>query len=332
MGGDTGGFRQEMKESLRRIIIKAGALKAGFAKALPIDEGEIRLLRDFVGEGRNAGMDYLARHVELRSDPRNILPSVKTVVSCAFSYAHGIGRRADLPHISTYAWGNDYHDVIRGILNGVMKEFSDVHPVEWRVCVDSAPLPERWWALKCGIGERGLNGNVIVGGAGSLCFLAEILLSAEMEPDVPSRGHCNGCGRCVASCPSGALRRDGSLDARKCISYLTIEHRGEWDEEGKAVMAASGGSFLFGCDRCVAVCPHNNGVPSTAVGGFEPRREILELTEADVMSLTPESFSRFFKGSPLKRAKLQGLQRNLRGAAPSESVSEGGAAEEFAQQ
>lgn len=301
-----------MKEQLRKMILDAGAAAAGFAAAKPVDESETVLLSRFVEEGRHAGMEFLRRHIPLRHDPRNVLPEVKSIVSCAFSYAPAEKRDPELPYIAAYALGKDYHDVIRRVLSGVMERFSALHPSSWRVCIDSAPLPERWWALRAGIGERGLNGSVIVEGAGPMCFLAEILTSIEFEPDQPSERRCEGCGRCVEACPTGALRSDGSLDARRCISYLTIEHRGEWDEEGAEAMSTpEGRETLFGCDRCQQVCPHNSISHAAILPDFRPDPAIAALTKDMVANLTQEEFSALFRGSPIKRARLAGLLRNL---------------------
>ena len=301
-----------MKERLRKMILDAGAVAAGFAAATPVDERETLLLSRFVEEGRHAGMEFLRRHVALRGDPCNVLPGVRTIISCAFSFASKEKRDPALPHISAYALGKDYHDVLRRILSGVMEKFSATHPSSWRVCVDSAPLPERWWALRAGIGERGLNGSVIVDGAGPTCFLAEILTTLQFEPDRPSERTCGGCGRCVEACPTGALRSDGSLDARRCISYLTIEHRGEWDSEGSLAMATPAGKeTMFGCDRCLRACPRSKGAEETTIPDFRPNPEIMALTAEKAASLTQEEFSTLFRGSPIKRARLSGLKRNL---------------------
>lgn len=302
-----------MKEELRKMILDAGAVAAGFAAATPAADSETRLLRGFVEEGRHAGMEFLRRHIALRGDPRNVLPEVRTIVSCAFSYTSPRPLDPGLPRIAAYARGRDYHDVLRRVLSGVMERFSESHPSSWRVCVDSAPLPERWWALRAGIGERGLNGSVIVDGAGPGCFLAEILTSIGFEPDPPSERVCSGCGRCVEACPTGALRSDGSLDARRCISYLTIEHHGDWDAEGSEAMATpEGRETLFGCDRCQQACPLNKGSASRTLPEFLPDPIVSSLTADRLATLTPEEFSRLFRGSPIKRARLSGLQRNLR--------------------
>lgn len=302
-----------MKETIRKHILDSGAVAVGFAKASPVPQEETILLKRFVEDGRHAGMEFLHRHVDLREDLRNVLPEVKALISCAFSYVPPIQRGPQLPAIADYALGKDYHDVIRRILTEAMEKISGSFPSVWRICIDSAPVSERWWALQAGIGKLGLNGSVIVEGAGSRCFLAEILTSLEIEPDITSDSRCMECGKCAKACPTGALRPDGSLDARRCINYLTIEHRGEWNGEGVEAMSTSEGrNSLFGCDICHNVCPCNRDLPPSRIKEFHATPRILGLNAQDALTMTQEEFSNLFRHSPIKRCKLEGLHRNAK--------------------
>lgn len=331
-----------LKETLRRDLLAAGAVAVGFARAEEIDNGVVRQYAGWIAAGHHAGMDYLARHAVLKRHPRNVLEDVATVVSIAFSYAPAQWRSEDLPVIAAYAYGDDYHDVLRHRLAPVVDAMQREFGGSWRICIDSAPLAERWWALKSGIGRRGRNGSVIIDGAGSYVFLAEILTSHKLEPDInvdfrqaissdieseitsdiqqvtisdilsgsSSGKECMGCGACVKACPTGALGDDGTIDCRRCINYLTIEHRGEWAGEGsEAMQTEAGRRSLFGCDICQRVCPHNRSVTATAIKEFSPRKECIDAPEI-ILAMTQEEFSTVFKGSPIKRAKLAGLLRN----------------------
>lgn len=300
-----------MKEAIRRAFLEAGASVVGFAEAREIPEEEARRYSGWIESGKNAGMDYLARHVPLRINPSYVLENAATVISMAFSYAPPARRDERLPGIACYALGKDYHDVIRKRLEAAIEPLRKEYGGEWRICVDSAPLPERYWAKECGIGIQGRNGSIIVENCGCYNFLAEVLTTHQMAPDAPQRGFCEDCGACRKACPTGALQEDGTVDARKCLSYLTIEHRGEWTGEGLAAVSTPAGRHtLFGCDICVRVCPRNAGVRPTEIEEFQPQEKILRLTPEEVMAMTQEEFSKVFRGSPLKRTKLQGLRRN----------------------
>lgn len=290
------------KEELRSLLTDAGAAAVGFAEAAPVSEREERIYRTFLAEGRQAGMTYLARNAALRSDPRTLLEGARTVVSLAFSYWPGKEVASKAP-VALYALGRDYHKALRSALRPVCREIERLHDCQTRICVDSAPLAERYWAWKAGLGVKGLNGCLIVPGAGSFVVLAEILTTLEIEPDKPAEGDCGRCGRCVKACPTGALGPDG-VDARRCLSYLTIEHKGDWPEG-----TDSRGS-LFGCDRCQAICPHNLNPAPARLADFTPRRKVMNLTARRCLELTDEEFATLFAGNPLARAGAEGLRRN----------------------
>lgn len=305
------------KEEIRERILQAGALAAGFAEARDIDAEELRRHEQWIGEGRHAGMDYLARHLSLKGNPSSVVENAATVISVAFSYAPSAVRDDSLPAIACYALGEDYHDVIRRRLTPVTEHFKVEYGGEWRICIDSAPLPERYWAKKCGIGMQGKNGSVIVESAGSYVFLAEIVTTVRIAPDEPSRGICSQCGECSRACPQNALSEDGTIDSRRCLNYLTIEHRGPWEAEmAEAMLTEAARHTLFGCDICQKVCPHNKTVVPTDIGEFQPKPQIMNLTAEEVLAMTQPGFSAMMKGSPLKRAKLEGLRRNAANTLP----------------
>lgn len=297
------------RESLRRRILAEGAAAVGFASARPTQKEERERLREWIAAGRNAGMSWMERHLLLRRDPGNVLPGARTVICAAFPYAPATPRYPELPVIARYACSPDYHETLRATLGAVMTDVTKgSREGEWRVCVDSAPLPERYWALRAGLGLKGDNGMLIVPGTGCEVFLAEILTTLEFEPDEPSARECLHCGACRRACPTGALLDDGTIDCRRCISYLTIEHHGPWnDPEARSAMNTPAGKrSLFGCDACVTACPLNN----PAVRGPETLKMLLCFDGSDM----PESkgaFRRAFAGTSLLRTGRDGLLRNL---------------------
>lgn len=271
-----------------------------------VDEHDRAIYRQFIDRGRHADMQYLQRHDDLRFDPAMLLPGAKSMVCCAIPYW------SPLPHdslpVARYAWGDDYHTAVRRRLSDAAESLARRFGGEYRVCVDTAPLRERYWAHRAQLGIIGLNNHLIVPGAGSYLFLAEIISTATLPAGTttatPLPADCGRCGRCLRTCPTGAIRPDGSFDARKCLSYLTIEHRGPLPQ-GTSLHGS-----LYGCDRCAAACPHNADPEPCRWPELMPRESILKLTMLDIREMTPEQFSATFRNSAIKRTKLQGLQRN----------------------
>lgn len=310
VGGDPGRFRQEIRERL----LAAGAVAVGFAEADRVDPGAERAFRRWLDAGRNAGMAYMANHLEIRFDPRLLLEGARTLVCMAFPYRAAVSRDPRLPRVSAYALLEDYHDWTRRAIRGsgvgrlLGEEGSD-----WRICVDSAPVMERYWAAKSGIAFRGANGAAIIPDYGPEVILAEIATKTALEADSPSARDCDDCGLCRRACPTGALRSDGTIDCRRCLSYLTIEHRGAWAGEGAEAMAtAAGHATLFGCDRCVEACPLAR--KARAGRGVPPKARVLEgiagLTAGDILSGPDMALAAKLRGSALKRAGRAGLARN----------------------
>lgn len=279
-----------MKEKIRKAILDTGAVAVGFAAAGQVDESIRRQFNAWIASGKNAGMNWMQTHRSLRESPDNILEGTKSVISIAYPY----GVQANEPvaqGISHYARGRDYHYTIRERLMPLTSHFT---PGKMRICIDSAPLPERYWAVKAGIGTIGENGALIVPGIGPEVFLAEILTTLEFEPDSTlTNDSCSHCDKCVAACPTGALANIGLIDCRKCISYLTIEHKGEWNdfEAANAMRSDEGKQTLFGCDRCISICPLVS----------PPENSIIH---------TDENQQKKF--SPFARTGSQGIIRNLR--------------------
>ena len=262
----------------------------------------------WIASGGHAGMEYLARHAALRRNPALVLDGAMSVVSCAIGYYHAERQGDDVPRIAMYAHGDDYHDVVRGVLEPVARFIETNYGGTTRICVDTAPVQERYWAVAAGIGFRGRNGLVIVPGLGSYCFLAEILTTVRLTPTAAGLCHrreCDSCGRCVEACPGRAINADGTVSASRCLSYMTIEHRGEFAD------GFTTGMRLYGCDACQEACPHNADLQPCRHPEFYLRPQYNTLTPDVIAGMTPQQYATVFRKSAIKRAKLSGLQRNL---------------------
>lgn len=304
-----------LKEEIRCILKDSGACAVGFAKAAPVDSREWDRFCSWLSRGDNAGMEYMHNYPDLRRDPRLLLEGAQTVISLAFSYYPPQWRPKDIGTIAAYAYGRDYHKELRKLLKPAVKEITAKFPeAHFRICVDSAPVLERYWAQKAGIGIKGDNGALIIPGYGSMVFLVEIITDLAIAPDAEACGDCGHCGACRRACPGGAIEEDGTIDCRRCISYLTIEHRGDWSlPESIATMRTEAGrKTIFGCDICLRVCPHNRDVPSSPITAFHPSETMLSITETDILTLkTEEDLRSLAVASPLSRAGVAGLTRNV---------------------
>lgn len=294
-----------MKDKVKEILFASGASAVGFAQAEVVEMACTIGFSSWLADGCHGGMKYLENHPALRRDPRGLLDDAKTVISLAFNYRPVYFRDKVLPEIATYAYGEDYHEVIRRRLSGAVKEICRLYSGDFRICVDSAPVHERYWAWKAGLGFQGLNGTFILPGKGSFFFLAEILTTLELPADEPCLETCGNCRRCIDTCPGKAIRGDKTIDARRCLSYLTIECREDWDASEYSSIP------MFGCDRCQNICPHNRNSLSTDIDEFMPSEQIMSLTPAKIEVMTDDEFRRNFRHSPLYRSKLSGLRRTI---------------------
>lgn len=302
---------------LRRRLKDAGVFKSGIARVEAVDAATVTGYDRWLSEGMNGEMAYLEKYHDIRSNPALLLPGARSVVSCAFNYWWG---SVDSPlRWASYALGDDYHDVVRGRLQSVADAITAETGAECRVCVDTAPILERYWAVRSGVGFIGLNQQLIIPGAGTHFFLGEIITTLDLVPDAPCMLTCGECRRCLRACPDGALREKDeapgnqtaeiTLDSRRCLSYLTIEYRGEFPEGTRP------GKHIYGCDVCQEVCPHNSKAPLSDIEEFRPRAAILRLDTDAILEMRQEDFSAIFRKSAIKRTKLAGLQRNARAIA-----------------
>lgn len=289
------------KEAIRRIVIDAGACRVGFAEAGSVDESDRKIFETWRAAGCHADMNYMERYDEVRFDPRLLLDGARTVISCAFDYRPAVRHR----FFADYALGEDYHDVVRRRLMAAGAEICRLYGGEIRVCIDTAPVRERYWAVRAGVGSVGLNGLLIVDGIGSKVFLAELIWTGNVEPDKESDNViCHRCGKCVKACPEKALKGDGSLDARVCRSYLTIEHRGELPD------GFSLDGRIYGCDICQDACPLNNTDGSSNIEEFSISEKLKNLGIDEIKSIGDDEFKEIFAHSAVRRTKAEGLRRN----------------------
>lgn len=296
---------RQIKQAARRI----GFAACGVSQAEQLTE-EARRLEQWLSENRHAQMEYLARDFDRRIDPRRLLPGARSVISVLCNYFPG-----DLPawgsplRISRYALSRDYHKVVRKKLERFTISIREVAgEAAFRLAVDSAPIMEKAWAVRSGLGWYGKNGVVIIPRRGSFFFLGEIITDLVLSPDRPTTEQCGRCRKCMEACPTGAIYEPWRIDARRCLSYLTIEHRGPLPPEA----AGKGGGRIYGCDICQEVCPHNRFARPHQDPDFGTPPDIFSLSERQWQHLTPEDFARLFKGSAVKRAGCNRLMRNIR--------------------
>jgi epoxyqueuosine reductase len=267
-------------------------------------------LGDWLARGYHADMAWMARRKELRQDPREKLPGARSVVVVARNYfwprpqaPAGSGR------VSCYAWGRDYHRVLAKPLRALAQRIRSLEPgAQCYTCVDSGPVLEKFWAARAGIGWIGKNSLLLRYDAGSWFLLGVVLTTAEIEPDNPVPDQCGGCTRCIDACPTGAIVEPSVVDSRRCISYHTIENRGDVPREIQERM----GPWVFGCDVCQEVCPWNDAAVPTSEPDFRPRPGHANPEVAALATMSEATFKKLFSGSPIMRAKHQGMQRNAR--------------------
>ena len=286
-----------------------GFLSCGIAKAGFLAE-EAPKLEQWLQLGHHGKMHYMENHFDKRLDPTILVPGAKSVVSLLLNY-HTDVKQVDpnAPKLSSYAFGQDYHTVIKDKLKLLLERLKiHIGDIEGRVFVDSAPVMDKAWAAKAGLGWVGKNTNLISKKVGSFFFIAEMIIDLELAYDLPVADHCGSCTACIDACPTAALTTPYQIDGSKCISYATIELKEAIPSSFKDKMEG----WMFGCDICQTVCPWNRFATPHQEAAFQPKEELLSLTAKDWQELTEETFKRVFQKSAVKRAKFKGLKRNIR--------------------
>jgi epoxyqueuosine reductase len=297
------------KQRIQQEALRLGFMSVGFAKADFLEEDAIRL-ESFLKNNYHGKMSYLENHFDLRVDPRKLVPNAKSVITLLLNYYPNESQDINSPKIAKYAWGMDYHDVIKEKLKALFAYINQhIGQIDGRGFVDSAPVLERTWANKSGLGWIGKNGNLINKQAGSFFFIATLICDLELEPDPTFKtDHCGTCTRCIDACPTDAIIDNKKIDASKCISYLTIELK---DQLIPNAFEGKMDNWLFGCDVCQDVCPWNRFSKPHTEQEFTAHKEILNLSSQEWEALEESTFNTLFKHSPLKRSKWKGLQRNI---------------------
>lgn len=298
-------------EKIRAKALDIGFDRIGFARAEELVK-EGRRFRGWLTEGFHGEMAWLEREPAKRTNPDLIFPGARSVISVAVNYFTPSQHSKDPGEgrISRYAWGDDYHEVLRDKLRELLDWITDEFPgAAGKICVDTAPVMEKAWAMRAGVGWIGKHSNLITTDYGSWVFLGEILTNLELTPDTPAVDHCGSCTACLDACPTDAIVEPYVVDSNKCISYATIELRSEQlPEEIESHLDG----WIYGCDICQDVCPWNRFEKPTGEERFAPRHGETSLDLDMVESLTPDVYADRFRKSAMKRAKLAGLKRNAR--------------------
>jgi len=304
-----------MNSSIHTNLIKKKALELGFSfcgvSKADFLEDEAKKLDLWLKNDYHGKMQYMENHYDKRLDPRLLVEDAKSIVSLLLNYFPEQNQEySDAPKLSKYAYGTDYHFIIKDKLKTLFSFIQDeIGEVGGRVFVDSAPVMDKAWAKKSGLGWMGKNANIIHPKQGSFFFIAELILDLELDPDGPMKDYCGTCTKCIDACPTEAIVKPYLVDGSKCISYLTIELK---DEIIPSEFKSNMDNWMFGCDVCQDVCPWNRfSTPHNTIE-FNPHENLLKMSKADWTDLTQEVFQELFRKSAVKRTKYNGLQRNIK--------------------
>jgi len=296
-------YTKLIKDEAQRLgFMSCGISKAGFL------EQEAPRLESWLNKNMHGEMAYMENHFDKRLDPTLLVPGAKSVVSLLLNYYPDEKQREDTYKISKYAYGTDYHFVIKDKLKELLEFINaNIGEVAGRAFVDSAPVLDKAWAAKSGLGWIGKNSNLLTKQVGSFYFIAELIIDLDLEYDTPVTDHCGSCTACIDACPTNAIVDAHVVDGSKCISYFTIELKNELPSFAQDKMD----DWMFGCDVCQDVCPWNRFSKPHNESLFDPNPEILKYSKSEWKELTQEVFSTLFKKSPVKRTKFKGLERNI---------------------
>lgn len=302
---------------IKSLAHSMGFFACGIAKAAPVDEVIALKYRQWLEKGEEASMAYMANYLEKRLNPCLLVPGVRSIISLALNYAPAQQIPKGEYQIAAYALGQDYHDLMKRKMRDLATKIAEQYQIPQnkedkeptiRCFCDTAPVLERYWAQKAGLGWVGRNHQLIIPHAGSMFFLGEIFLPFDTDNyDEPMPNRCGRCHRCIDACPTRTIIPDEDFHAERCLSYQLIENRGELSDEAKAAM----GDTIYGCDRCQTACPWNKYATPNTEPTLQPKLELLSMSKEKWHNLTVEEYQRLFKGSAVKRVKFEGLKRNI---------------------
>lgn len=304
--------KQTLSQQIKAEALRLGFDVCGIAQAEPVSKNVETAFRNWLKAGNQATMDYMTNHLEKRLDPTLLVEGTRSIICVAMNYFPK--KELEGYKLAWYAYGKDYHEVMKERLNHLLQSIRQWIPEATGRCFcDTAPIMERYWAEKAGLGWRGKNTQLIIPHHGTSFFLGEIFLNLELDYDQPIENHCGHCTTCQDQCPMHALYIDSQteiplLNSTLCLSYQTIENRGEISPEAQKKLR----DCIYGCDICQKVCPHNKFAKATSHLEFHPSDKLLHMTIKDWHNLTIEEYRTLFKGSAVKRAKYEGLIRNIR--------------------
>ena len=301
--------QQKYSDLIKQKARKFGFQDCGISKAEFLEE-DAKPLENWLKNNYHGEMSYMENYFDKRLDPTLLVEGSKSVISLSYNYfpTEKI-ETLDNFKISKYAYAEDYHEIIKGILNDLVNELQqEIGDFHCRIFVDSAPVLERAWARKSGIGWVGKNANLITKQSGSFYFLAEIICDLDLMEDHETTDHCGTCQKCIEACPTDAIISDKIIDGSKCISYATIELKNEIPESFKGKME----DWMFGCDICQDVCPWNRFSLPNKQNKFQPNSYLKDFKKEDWQELSQDLFSEIFRKSPVKRTKFAGLERNIK--------------------
>ena len=302
---------QQYAVAIKEEAARLGFDACGISKAEHLDEEAIRL-ETWLNQGRHGTMAWMERNFDKRVDPRKLVDGARSVISVLHNYyvPHNHPINDSVGKISRYAWGDDYHDVLKERLFQLFNWIqANIGEVQGRAFVDSAPVLDKAWAQRSGLGWIGKHTNLINQSIGSYFFIGELILDLALEPDGPVPDHCGSCTRCIDACPTDAIYQPYAVDANRCISYLTIEHR---EDDIPIALQAQLENWIFGCDICQDVCPWNKFKKPSSEPRYAPRDGMVDTRLEEWIELDLEAFRKQFRKNPVKRTKYEGFMRNVR--------------------
>ena len=299
--------KAEITKLIRQKSLDIGFTDVGFSRVRVLSE-EIDNYKRWLNNSYHADMEYLANNFYKRFDPSLLVDDAKTVISVIINYYPKELQNNDTYQVSKYAYGRDYHKVIKGKLKQLSKYINEeITPIKYRFFTDSAPVLDKKWAQLSGLGWTGKNSLLINKKMGSFFFIGELIIDLELDYGSPIKDACGTCTKCIDACPTDAIISDKIIDANKCISYLTIENKSEIG----SIFTGNFNNNIFGCDICQDVCPWNSKAKPTNENDFSPKEDFLSLNNEDWAKLDKTTFDKIFNGTAVKRAKYEGLKRNI---------------------
>jgi len=301
---------QKHTQFIKQLAQQMGFDYCGIAKAVQLTD-DAKRLEKWLLQGKHGSMQYMENHFDLRIDPQKLVPGARSVITLLKNYSPSMQQSPNAPKIAKYAWGQDYHEVIRASLKDFLVTLkNEIGEINGRGFVDSAPVLERTWAAKAGLGWVGKNGNLITKTQGSFFFIATLIVDIALTYDDPfTKDYCGTCTKCIKACPTEAIEPNKTINGSKCISYFTIELKDALiPEEAKGKFE----NWMFGCDICQDICPWNRFSKPHQEQAFQPIDAILNFNRREWEEITEDVFKSIFKHSPLKRSKFAGIKRNLK--------------------